>query len=207
MGRILSTQFSVAVVLQTILAINLLLAPGSAQQNVTTWHNDNLRTGQNTNETTLTPSNLGTQNHSGFGQLCHYGLDGQVYAQPLVMTNVTLNGTTYPSVVYVVTMRNTLYVFSGAPSNGNCVLIKSLDLNPTQPVQQYPVDCRHIGSTDCKFLNPYVGVLGTPAIRPVTTVGKLYAVTETQDVPMDRIARTMVRVRFTYSALTGSVSS
>lgn len=178
MGRILSKQSSVTA-LQIVLAITILLASANAQQNVTTWHNDNLRTGQNTNETTLTPSNLGTQNHSGFGQLCHYSLDGQAYAQPLVMTNVTLNGTPYTSVIYVVTMRNTLYIFSGTPSNGNCVLIKSLSLTPSG---QYPVDCAYIGSRDCKFLNPTVGILGTPVIRPVTTIGKLYAITASQDV-------------------------
>ena len=65
MGRILSMQFSVAVVLQTTLTISILVGSANAQQNVTTWHNDNLRTGENTNETTLTPSNLGTQNHTG----------------------------------------------------------------------------------------------------------------------------------------------
>ncbi len=39
----------------------------SAQVSVTTWHNDNYRTGQNTNETILTPSNVSGKS---FGLIC-----------------------------------------------------------------------------------------------------------------------------------------
>jgi hypothetical protein len=40
---------------------------------VTTWHNDNGRTGQNLNEGTLLYNNLASSN---FGQLCSAALDG-----------------------------------------------------------------------------------------------------------------------------------
>ncbi|HVI08163.1 MAG TPA: hypothetical protein VND65_07690 [Candidatus Binatia bacterium] len=56
---------------------------------VTTWQNDTHRTGQNLKEGTLVPP-LSAIN---FGQLCNVPLDGQVYAQPLVETNVTISGT------------------------------------------------------------------------------------------------------------------
>jgi hypothetical protein len=79
-------------------------APPPPTDNVLTWQQDRGRTGQNLSEGMLTSSTLTSQN---FGQLCHADLDGQVYAQPLVVTNVTVsaNGTAtnYASVVYVVT--------------------------------------------------------------------------------------------------------
>ena len=44
--------------LATALLISAALIPVRAQLNVTTYHNDNARTGQNTQETILTPANV-----------------------------------------------------------------------------------------------------------------------------------------------------
>lgn len=164
------------------LALGSLVALVQAQVSVTTWHNDNLRTGQNINETVLTPSNLSTSN---FGQLCSAGLDGQVYAQPLVMASVTFNGTYYSSLVYVVTEMNTLYVIDGTPTPGSpCAVLASLSLNPAG---QYPAACGYLGGGKCYTIAPVLGALGTPVIRTATTaakgIGTLYVVTETQDTP------------------------
>jgi len=150
-----------------------------AQANVTTWHNDNLRTGQNTNEIVLTPANLASGN---FGQLCSADLDGQVYAQALVLADVTFNGVQYSSLVYVVTQMNTLYVIQGTPTTQGgttCNIITSLSLNPAG---QYPTDCTYLGTGSCQTLAPTVGALGTPVIQTVpNSLGMLYVVTETQD--------------------------
>src|ERR1700674_1456003 len=78
--------------------------PGSphAQVNVTTYHNDNARTGQNTQETILTPFNV---NSAQFGKFFTVAVDGAVFAQPLILTNVTIGGGTH-HVVYVATQHD-----------------------------------------------------------------------------------------------------
>src|SRR5450631_983964 len=78
-----------------------------AQVNVTTYHNDNARTGQNTQETTLTPANV---NSGQFGKLFTITVDGVVYAQPLLLSNVSVGGGTH-NVVYVATQHDTIYAF------------------------------------------------------------------------------------------------
>jgi hypothetical protein len=158
----------------------------SAQVNITTWQSDTLRTGQNNNETILSPTNLASSN---FGQLCNVGLDGQVYAQPLVLSNVTFNGTQYSSLVYVVTQNSTLYVINGTPpAQGNpCAIVSSLSLIPAG---QYPVDCQYVGAGACQTVKPIVGILSTPVIQQVpNSNGILYTVTQTQDVPLGQVPR------------------
>ena len=58
-----------------------------------THHNDNLRTGQNVNETVLTPANV---NQSQFGKLFSYTMDGIAFASPLYVANVNIPGQGIP---------------------------------------------------------------------------------------------------------------
>src|SRR5271168_3929597 len=69
-----------------------------AQVSVTTYHNDNARTGQNTSETFLTPANV---NATQFGKLFagSVNLDSWSAGQPLYVPNVTIAGQTH-NVVY-----------------------------------------------------------------------------------------------------------
>ena len=71
---------------------------------VTTWLYDNGRTGQNTNETILSPSNVIS---SQFGKLFSLPVDDQVYAQPLYIPNVTIPGKGTHNVLYAATEFDT----------------------------------------------------------------------------------------------------
>src|SRR5258705_13046104 len=82
-------------------------APASATD-VLTNHNDPARTGAVLDETTLSPATLKTQ---GFGKLFSLAVDGQIYAQPLVVTGVEIPGKGKRNVVFVATMRNMVYAF------------------------------------------------------------------------------------------------
>ena len=63
-----------------------------------THHNDNLRTGQNLNETVLNPTNV---NPATFGKLFSYPIDGISFASPLYVAGVNVPGSGYHNLVYV----------------------------------------------------------------------------------------------------------
>src|ERR1700689_3016316 len=76
----------------------------SATTDVLTYHYDTMRTGQNLTETVLTPSNV---NSSAFGLLHQLAADGAVDATPLVVSNLSINGSMH-DVVYVASENDTV---------------------------------------------------------------------------------------------------
>src|SRR5678815_5302013 len=75
---------------------------------VLTHHNNLARTGAVLDETTLSPASIKSQS---FGRLFSLIVDGQVYAQPLIVTGLTIPGQGMRNVVYVATMRNWVYAW------------------------------------------------------------------------------------------------
>jgi putative pyrroloquinoline-quinone-binding quinoprotein len=116
---------------------------------VTTYHYDNLRTGWNQQETTLTPQNV---NQTTFGILGTVPLDDQVDAQPLIVPNQTIAGGTH-DVVYVVTENNTVYAIDA--SSGAILLSNHLGTPVPTPLR-------------CLNNGPNVGINGTPTIDLAT---------------------------------------
>jgi hypothetical protein len=175
MNQIRHLRFSFVISLLSLLCAVSSSMRAQTNVNVVTWQNNPHRTGEYQHEGTLlynTPlSDL------NFGQLCSDQLDGQVYAQPLVVTGVTYTGYTSPqTVVYVVTQNDTVYAISGSRANVApiCTVLGSVSLSGY--LSQFPVECQHIGGGGCLTIAPYVGILGTPVINS----GTLYVVSETQ---------------------------
>ena len=84
------------------------LQVASAQTNVLTWHNDNLRTGQNVTEPIL---NLANVKSSAFGLRFNFPVDGKVDAEPLYVSAVRFSPTVRHNVVYAATEHDSVYAF------------------------------------------------------------------------------------------------
>jgi hypothetical protein len=139
----------------------------SAQfQGVLTIHNDNARTGQNLNETILTPTNVA--NTARFGKLGSYPVLGQIYAQPLYVARGVAGLTR--NMLYVVTEQDMLYAFDADHVGNGPVFTRNL-----VPTGQSWKSCMTKNCTVC----PDVGVTGTPVIDPVS--GTMYLLARTVD--------------------------
>lgn len=160
-----------ATLLLCALSCVLAVSAGQAQVSVTTQHNDSQRTGQNLSETILTTSNV---NVSSFGKLFAHAVLGQIYAQPLYLSGVSIAGGTH-NVVYVVTEEDVVYAFDADSNQGanSGPLWKASFANPEKGIT--PVPSSDEGCTD---LTPWIGITGTPVIDPTTNT--LYVVANTK---------------------------
>src|SRR5205807_1328069 len=132
------------------------LAPANTA--VTTYKNDLSRTGHQLNETTLNTSNV---NMNQFGKRVEYHVDGQVYAQPLYMPNVTIGGATH-NVVFVATEHDQLYAFNADATSAVAPLWHRTFVHT--PI----VSTVSSSSVSCNNISPEYGITGTPVIDPST---------------------------------------
>ena len=141
---------------------------------VLTQHNDNGRTGQNLNEKVLTPTNV---NGTTFGKVFSYSVDGQIYAQPLYVPNVSIPGQGIHNVVYVETQNDSLYAFD-ADGLSPTALWQVSFVNPAAGIT--PVSCQTDGQTDISCgVYPIYGITSTPVIDRTTQT--MYLVTRTHN--------------------------
>ena len=123
---------------------------------VLTQHNDNTRAGWNDNETALTASNVNVQQ---FGKVFTLPVDGEVYAQPLVVGHLSIGGGDH-NVVYVATVNNTVYAFNG--DNGRLYWRKNFTRSGWRP----PKNTDMTGACGGTYTNfsGNIGIVGTPVI-------------------------------------------
>jgi len=163
-----------------IVALGLLAsAEGQGFTGVFTSRNDTARTGQNLNETVLTTKNV---NSSAFGKLFSYPVDGQIYAQPLYVPNVSIPNQGVHNVVYIATENDSLYAFDADGLTPN-VLWKVSFINPANGVTT--LNCISLGF-ECNVW-PITGITGTPVIDPSSNT--IYLLVRTQEPGNNSVQR------------------
>jgi hypothetical protein len=145
----------------------------AAQVAVTTYHNDNYRSGVNAHEVLLNTGNVSVQH---FGKLAVFPVQGQVYAQPLYVPRLNIGGTSH-NVVFVVTEHDQAYAFD---VNSGSQLWQTNFLKSLNPL----VTISSVSSNDvnCEDMVPEIGITGTPVID--TTTNTMFLVAKTKQYNM-----------------------
>jgi hypothetical protein len=133
--------------LQAVVTLLGLALLASCRIAVTTYHYDNLRTGWNSQERTLRPSNVNAASIE-YLALALDDANDQVDTQPLIVPHVRIAGGTH-DVVYVATENDSVYAVDADTDT------KLLKVSLGTPVP-WPIGCSNNG--------PTVGINGTPVI-------------------------------------------
>lgn len=148
----------------------------SFSQNISilTQHGDNRRTGWNNRETILTTSNL---NQASFGKAYSMPVDDQIYAQPLVVSNLNISGAIH-NAVFVATVNNTIYAFD-ADKPGTFWF-----KNYTGSGLRVPNHKDMTGACGGNYndFSGNIGIVGTPVIDSVSST--MYFVSRSTDTPV-----------------------
>jgi len=128
-------------------------APPPASLSILTYHDDNSRTGLNSNETALTPANV---NATQFGKLGTLPVTGLVDAEPLYAGGLTINGATH-NVVFVATEHDMVYAFDA----DTFAQLWSANMLANYPGET-TVSTSDVGN--CPQVYPELGITSTPVI-------------------------------------------
>ena len=144
-------------------------AASSPNLDIITYHYDNLRTGQNTNETILTTANV---NQTKFGKLGSFTVDGQVDAQPLYLSNLLIPNKGTRNVLYIVTEHDTVFAFDADSVSGSTsTLLWSASMLASGETSS--------DDRGCSQVTPEIGITSTPVIDRTRNAIYLIAVSKT----------------------------
>lgn len=162
--------------------VSVLLLAGvvaaRAEVAVLSQHNDLSHTGANLSEAILNTTNVNTNT---FGLLYTRPVDDQVYAQPLVMTNVDVPGKGTHNLVIVATVNDSVYAFDADDGSVTAPYWQVSFISPTDIVAPSHVDMSALGACGGNY-NDFLGnmgIVGTPVIDPAT--GTVYLVARTKE--------------------------
>src|SRR3984957_1546573 len=163
--------------LTALAGVVLASALGSAwaQVAVLTQHNDNSRTGANTQEASLAPSNV---NAGQFGKLFSYTLDDQTYSQPLFVPHLTMSvdGQMH-DVVFVTTVNNSVYAWDADSNTTYGAPLWHVNLTPSGARPPNITDMSAMGACGHYYHDfaGNIGIVGTPVIDAANNVIYLVA--------------------------------
>jgi hypothetical protein len=150
---------------------------------VLTQHNDAQRSGLNDLENLLTPTLV---NSSRFGKLFDWNVRDKVYAQPLYMKQLNINGRIRRGVVFIATANNDVFAFDAHQADERKPLWER-NLSGAEPDAR-AVDVTDVGIGpfaasvgDYKDMAGHVGIIGTPVIDPDTQT--MYLVSKSKTGP------------------------
>src|ERR1051326_8828932 len=132
-----------------------------------TYHADKFRSGVNLQEFALTSA---TVKPSTFGKLFSRAVDGQIYAQPLYVANLTIAGAKH-NVVFVATQHSSVYAFD-ADGRTSTPFWKRSFINPTAGVTT-------IAKPANGLISPEISISSTPVID--TSFNTMYVSVSTSE--------------------------
>ncbi len=150
--------------------------PPSGLVDVLTQHNDIARTGANLAETKLDVAKVAGPS---FGKVFARDVDDQIYAQPLIVSGLSMPGAGLRNVVFVATVGDTVYAYDADDPAATTPLWKqSLLLAGERPVRNTDM----FGACNGNYtdFSGNIGVVGTPVIDRVTST--LYVVSRSRMV-------------------------
>ena len=131
---------------------------------VTTYHYEQGRSGWNQAETDLTQASVGS---AKFGLLKTLAVDGNVFAQPLIVSGYTMPDGSVHDVLIVATGHNSVYAYDAQ----SYAVLWHVNLGKPQSTAD-------VGCTDVR---PEYGISSTPVIvRSAANAGTLYVVSATE---------------------------
>jgi hypothetical protein len=136
---------------------------GGTPIDVLGYHYDNNRTGWNQNETDLTPATVASSN---FGLLQTLAVDGNVFAQPLLVSNYLMPDHSMHDVLIVATGHDSVYAFDAQ----SYALLWQVSLGTSQST----------ADVGCGDVHPEYGISSTPVIVRKGKKATIYVVAATE---------------------------
>ena len=136
---------------------------------VLTFRNNSSRTGVQSAETILTPSNVIP---GSFGKAFSFSTDGYAYTQPLFVSNYKMNDGQSHNVLFIETSGGSIYAFDADNNNPAAGYLWHISVVPSGEAIVTPSDY------GCGNPSPSSTILGTPVID--RTLGVLYIIGKTK---------------------------